>query len=292
VIVITAPTGQIGRRLLENVLGSGQPIRVIARDPSRLSPRVRERVEVVPGSHGDPAVVDEAFAGADSVFWLVAADPRAESVEDAFVGFSRPACEAFKNHEVKRVVGISALGRGVTANAGFVSASLAMDDLIASTGVNYRALTMPSFMDNTLRQLDAIKNEGLLTWPISGDLKAPTCATRDIAAVAARLLLDESWTGQEAVPVLGPEDLSFEDMARIMSEVLGRPVRFQRIPIETFQATLRDNGVSAAMAQGMAEMCKAKDEGLDNAEPRTPESTTPTSFRQWCEDVLKPAVLA
>jgi hypothetical protein len=33
-------------------------------------------------------------------------------------------------------------------------------------------------------------------------------------------------------------------------------------------------------------------EGLDNAEPRTPQATTPTSFRQWCEEVLKPAVLA
>ena len=29
-----------------------------------------------------------------------------------------------------------------------------------------------------------------------------------------------------------------------------------------------------------------------NAEPRTPESTTPTTFRQWCEEVLKPAVAA
>ena len=46
------------------------------------------------------------------------------------------------------------------------------------------------------------------------------------------------------------------------------------------------------MAQGMVEMMVAKDQGLDNAEPRTPESTTPTSFRQWCEEVLKPAVLA
>jgi hypothetical protein len=35
----------------------------------------------------------------------------------------------------------------------------------------------------------------------------------------------------------------------------------------------------------------AKNEGLDNQEPRTPESTTPTSFRQWCEEELKPAVL-
>jgi hypothetical protein len=39
-------------------------------------------------------------------------------------------------------------------------------------------------------------------------------------------------------------------------------------------------------------MMTAKDRGLDNAEPRTSESSTPTSFRQWCEEVLKPAVLA
>ena len=45
-------------------------------------------------------------------------------------------------------------------------------------------------------------------------------------------------------------------------------------------------------AQGMLDMAVAKDNGLDNAESRTPQSTTPTSFRQWCENVLKPAVLA
>jgi hypothetical protein len=51
-------------------------------------------------------------------------------------------------------------------------------------------------------------------------------------------------------------------------------------------------GMSEAMAQGNLDMALAKDAGLDNAEPRTPESSTPTSFRQWCEEVLKPAVLA
>jgi hypothetical protein len=50
--------------------------------------------------------------------------------------------------------------------------------------------------------------------------------------------------------------------------------------------------MSEAMAQGNLDMLVAEDQGLDNAEPRTPESTTPTSFRQWCEEVLKPAVLA
>jgi uncharacterized protein YbjT (DUF2867 family) len=106
------------------------------------------------------------------------------------------------------------------------------------------------------------------------------------------LLLDHSWSGRDSVPVLGPENLSFNDMAQIMSEVLGKPVRFQHIPGEAFKAGLTERGMSEAMAQGTLDMLNAKDEGLDNAEPRTPESTTPTSFRQWCEAVLKPTVLA
>lgn len=52
-------------------------------------------------------------------------------------------------------------------NAGLVSASLAMDDLIAGTGVGYRALTLPSFMDNLLRQVEAIRSEGVFFQPVA-----------------------------------------------------------------------------------------------------------------------------
>ena len=88
-IVITTPTGQIGRQVLGNVLNSGKPIRVIVRDPSRLPSEARKRIDVVQGSHGDSDTVQKAFAGADTVFWLVPPDPKAESVEAAYVGFSR-----------------------------------------------------------------------------------------------------------------------------------------------------------------------------------------------------------
>src|ERR1700741_559919 len=87
-IVLTTPTGSIGRQVLENILDGGQPIRVIARDPSRLPPRVIERVEVVEGSHGNVDVVNRAFAGADAVFWLVPPDPHALSIDAASVDFT------------------------------------------------------------------------------------------------------------------------------------------------------------------------------------------------------------
>jgi uncharacterized protein YbjT (DUF2867 family) len=178
-IVVTTPTGRIGHQVLANLLDSAEPIRVVARDPARLPPQARGRVEEVQGSHGDAHVVKAAFAGADAVFWLVPRTPHADSVEAAFVDFTRPACDAFKRHEVKRVVGVSVLGRGTprAANAGLVTGSLAMDDLIASTGVSYRALTMPSVMDNVLRQVEAIKHQGAFFSPVSADRKLPSCAT-------------------------------------------------------------------------------------------------------------------
>jgi uncharacterized protein YbjT (DUF2867 family) len=293
-IVITTPTGQIGRQVLANVLEGTQPVRVIVRDAARLSDQVRRRVEVVEGSHGDAEVLDRALDGADSVFWLVPPDDAAASIEDAYVGFSRPAVNAFGWHGVDRVVGISALGRGtaVAGRAGHVTASLAMDDLIAGSGVAYRALTMPSFMDNLIWQATPIKTKGVFFGPIDGDRKLPTCATRDVAATAARLLLDGDWTGFEEVRVLGPEDLSFNDMAQTMTEVLGTPVHYQQIPFEAFTANLTERGMSPMLAQAMTDMMTAKNEGLDNAAVRTPETSTPTSFRQWCEDTLKPVIQA
>jgi uncharacterized protein YbjT (DUF2867 family) len=292
-IVITTPAGNIGRQVLENLLDSGEHLRLVARDLSGVPADTRRQLEVIEGSHGDPAVVDKAFDGADAVFWLSPPDPRAESVEAAYVGFARPAAEAFRNHGVKRVVGVSALGRGTpwAAQAGYVTSSLAMDDLIAGTGVAYRALTNPSFMDNIAVQSAAIKNQRLFFSPIDGDRKLPSVATCDIAAAAAHLLLDDSWHGAGEVPLLGPEDLSFNDMAEIISEVLGKDVRFRQITFEAYKDRFVGLGMSDAMAQGMTDMAWAKNEGLDNAVQRTPENSTPTSFRQWCEDVLKPAVL-
>jgi uncharacterized protein YbjT (DUF2867 family) len=165
-----------------------------------------------------------------------------------------------------------------------------MDDLIATTGVSYRAVVNPSFMDNLLRQVEAIKTQGAFFLPISGELKQPSACVRDIAATAAKLLLNRSWSGVGSVPVLGPEDLSCNDMAQIISNVLNKPVRFERISGDAYKARLLQAGMSDAMAQAALEMWVAYDKGLDTFEPRTPESTTPTNFGQWCEDVLKPRV--
>jgi hypothetical protein len=126
--------------------------------------------------------------------------------------------------------------------------------------------------------------------PVRADLKAPLVATSDIATVAAKFLMDATWTGQADVPVLGPEDISPIEMAEILSSVLGRSVRYEQIPIEAYKARMVSRGMSEAFAQGLADMMTAKNGGIDNTSSRAVAPDTPTTFRQWSETVLKPAV--
>ena len=295
-ILITAPTGDIGSQVLNGLIGrlgvDDEALRVIVRDPAKLSAATRDRVEVVQGSHGDADVVGRALAGVNAVFWLVPPNPATPSLHAAYSDFTRPAAAAFVEHGVTHVVGVSALGRGtpVAERAGLVTASLAMDDLIARSGVAYRALANSSFMDNLLRQVTLIRDQGMFTDTVAADRQAPAAATRDIAAAATTLLLDRSWTGSGEIAVLGPENLSANDMAATMSDVLGQPVRYQRESLDDFGATLASYGMGEAMAQGMVDMMRAKDDGLDDGVARTPETASRTSFRQWCEEVLKPAI--
>ncbi|ONI87007.1 hypothetical protein ALI144C_10235 [Actinosynnema sp. ALI-1.44] len=211
-IVITAPTGNIGRHLLPLLAESVEELRVVVRDPARLPEGVRERAEVITGSHGDADVVDQALA-------------------------------------------------------------------------------CPSFFDNLLEEVDSIRDKGVFSDAAEADRKAPRAAVADIAAVAARLLLDRSWTGVDSVPVLGPEDLSPNDVARIITEQLGRPVRYENEPYDDMRATLIGYGLNADFVQGIVDMKRAKDNGLDAGVTRTPGTASPTTFEQWCAQTLKPAVV-
>ncbi|MYW93186.1 NAD(P)H-binding protein [Amycolatopsis rubida] len=289
-IVITAPTGNIGSRVLGRLVDAGEDLRVIVRDPARLPDSVRERVEVVVGSHGDPEAVDRAFAGADAVFWVVPPDS-SRTPADGWSGFTGPAAKALVAHGVGHVVGVSALGRGtaVADQAGLVTASLAMDELIAGTGVAYRALANPSFFENLLEEVDSIREKGVYADVLDPDRTAPLVAVADIAAVAAGLVRDRSWTGFADVPVLGPEDLSPNDLARVMTEQLGRPVRYERESLDDLRTTLIGYGLNETFAHAVADMKHAKDNGLDAGVARTAETASPTTFEQWCAETLKPA---
>lgn len=291
-IVITTPTGQIGRYVVDELLAKGEALRLVVRDASSLPDDIRARVEVVEGSHADADVAMRAFDGADTVFYVVPPAPQAASVRGHYLAFAEAAAPAIIARGVKRVVAVSTLGLGYAKEAGHLSAALEAEPVITATGVDYRSLGMVYFMENMLNQVGAIKGRGMFFLPNAADTELLTIATSDIGRVAADLLADASWTGQETLPVVGPDRLTPTQMATVISEVLDRPVQFQEVSTDAYKATLLQYGMSEAWVQGLADMATAQNDGIYEVPTRDLSNVTPTSFRAWCEKVLKPAVLA
>ncbi len=289
-IVVTTPTGNIGRHVVRHLLDAGETLRLIVRDPSKLAADVRDRVDVVEGSHGDAAVVDQAFQGAEAVFWLCPPTP-SPTPAAATVDFARPAAEAMRRHGVPHIVAATTLGRDTPwqERAGNATGSIHMVDLLRTTGAAVRGLALPAFMDNALRQAAEIR-QGRMLGPIDPDKKLPHTATRDTGAAAAELLIDRSWSGQQDVPVLGPEELSYSDLATIVSDVLGREVAYVHLTYEAYKEAAMARGLTDAFAQGYVDMLRAKEAGMDNVASRASAIIGATSFRQWAEEELKPVV--
>ncbi|MDE3156217.1 MAG: NAD(P)H-binding protein [Acidobacteriota bacterium] len=290
-MVVTTPTGQIGRRVLAGLLERGEAVRVIARDPLRLDAGVRDRVQIVQGSHNNPAVLDEALRGADGLFWLVPPDATATTTEAHYLRFARPAAAAIRRQRVARVVGVSSAGHGWPARAGILSAAFAMDAEIERSGAAYRALSMPFFMENLLRQREAIRDQGIFMLANTGERPLATVAIRDIAATAVALLADPSWGGQQHLPVFGPDRLSPFQMAEVISEEVGRPVAFRQVSVEDVASALAQRGASEGTVRDLAEATVAANAGIYDAD-RAAATPAPTDFRTWCRAVLRPALLA
>jgi uncharacterized protein YbjT (DUF2867 family) len=291
VILITTPTGRIGSQVLIRLLERDDAVRVIVRDPARLDAGIRRRVQVVVGSHDDPAVLDESMRGVDGLLWLVPPSVVAASAEEHYLGFARPAAEAIRRHCVAHVVAVSSAGHAWPARAGLLSAAFAMDAEITRTGAAYRALSPPFFMENLLGQVGAIREHGVFSLANAADRPLATVAIRDVADIAAPLLADRSWSGQQNLPVFGPDRLTPNEMADVISGALDRTVSFRQLTLADVASALAGRGASAGVVRDVIEMIAAVDAGVYDADQEAAYSGS-TDFRTWCRDVLRPAVLA
>jgi uncharacterized protein YbjT (DUF2867 family) len=296
-LVITTPTGQIGQRLLTNLLDSGERLRVIVRDPTKLPVAAQNHpnVETIAGSHNDPTLLDAVLDGADGLFWLVPPDFTTTDVIAYYRDFTRPAADAITRHQVSHVVAVSTLGRDNTVNAGHLTAALEMDAILEATPAAYRSLRPPFFMENLLNQAALIKDQGIFSLPSDPQRHLPVVATRDIAATATQLLIHRTWDGHKGVPVHSPDNLTPNTMATVLSEVLERPVRFEQMSLADYGSMMQSHGASPATAQGLVEMAAAQNRGFYDTEPAGTSAGGPqerpagsTSLRSWTTEALKP----
>jgi uncharacterized protein YbjT (DUF2867 family) len=145
------------------------------------------------------------------------------------------------------------------------------------------------FFENLFWQMDSIKGSGTISLPISGSNRYPMIATRDIGRVAAERLADANWTGQGVDELHGPAELSFDEVAAILSEALGRKITFVRCQPQQARQAIIESGVSENAADLMLEMYDAVESGrLRSTQPRRRQTTTSTTLAEFARDVMLP----
>ena len=287
-IAIAAPTGHIGARVVEKLLAARAELVLLARKPENLPEEVRRQARVAQGNLEDGAFVRKATEGAQTLFWLTPPNFGAPDLRAYIVGLAENAASAIRQNHIARVVNLSSHGAG-QPNLGPVEFIGEGEKILDGAAANTVHLRAGSFMENLLMQVPMLK-QGQLVDQSNPALSMPWVATRDIADVAAKWLLDSSWTGHRVVPVFGPRDLKLADILSTLSAVLGKTITHQPIGADAMREGFLKRGASASVADAYPKMMATFQSGVVKEETRTPESTTPTTLEQFAREVLKPLV--
>jgi len=291
-IVINTPTSKIGRALAVRLLDAGESVTVLSRDTNKVDDLYRCGARVIEGSFEEPALLAEALEGAESLFWLTPPPARPDYCAWA-VKCAKQGAAAAKDAGVNRVVVVSSMGAHAGPGTGPVGPAREMENAFEAAVPAVVSLRAGIFMDNFLLSADMIAKTGRLFIPIPANKRWPMVATSDIAAKAACWLLDRGWIGHHRIGVHGPKDLSNYEAAAIISSVLGEPVTCVEVTLDEARGAMKSMGMPDFVAEIVLEMYGAfRDGRLDPAEPRTPDTTTPTTLAEFTRTTLAPAVRA
>jgi uncharacterized protein YbjT (DUF2867 family) len=285
-ILITTPTGNTGRAALATVAASGADHRVLVRNASKLPPH---RAEVITGDMRDPQALKQATNGATAAFFCVPQSPNPENLMVWFNGYAQPFAQAAAEAQVQRIVTISG-GDAQSGSRGPGAALQANERIMAQTGAAIRHLRCGYFMENLLWQAQALAHAGIFSLPLAPDVPLAFVAAADIGGHAGRLLLERDWHGVSSQEVFGPGPLSCAAVAEVLSDALGRTVRYVPAESKAWSQQMQGHGLSPAMTQALVEMFEDIAAGRDmGGTPARPLSCT-TTLEDWARKVLAPAV--
>jgi uncharacterized protein YbjT (DUF2867 family) len=290
-ITVTTPSGHIGNRVVNLLLESGAEITLLARNPAKLAVLKARGVRIVKGEQADPQAVAEAVNGADALLWVnppayTAADPIKEAR-----GNAEAAASAIRKNPNIRVVLISSTGAEHSSGTGPIVTLNITEEILKNATKNLTILRCESFMENILGSLSTIVSQGAIYSIEPGDASFPQIATKDIATVAARELLSGQ-SGTKIIDLIGPETISHNQVAEILSRTLGKQVKHVVVSTDQLRAGLVAAGFSDTVASSFIEMSEAGNKGLlaDFLGDERRKGTT--TFEQFAREVVLPAYRA
>jgi uncharacterized protein YbjT (DUF2867 family) len=237
-ILVTGATGNVGREVVKLLLGNGQKVVAVTRNPTTAA--LPDGARVVSGDPSRPETLASALDGVETIFL----SPRA--IGDAAAKLLALA--------VKQGVHRAVLLSAVTVEDGggyrhFADQFKAIEDAVKASGLQWTILRCTDFASNTRAWAPQIRSNAIVRGAY-GDAATSTIHERDIAAVAVRALVDASHVGHTYV-LTGPQSLTQREKVRKIGEAIGRELSWEEISPQQVREGMIAQGVPADVPDRM-----------------------------------------
>jgi NAD(P)H dehydrogenase (quinone) len=243
---ITGITGNVGGALARALLADGQPVRAVVRTADKGQAWAERGCEVAVAEMQDAASLTAAFKGAEGVFILPPSEfdpspgfPEARAVIDAVKA-------ALESGLPGKVVCLSTIG-AQASQSNLLTQRTLMEQALGKAPMPIAFLRPAWFMENAAWDVASARDSGVIhsfLQPL--DKPVPMVATTDVGRIAAQTL-QQHWSGKRVVELEGPRRVTPNDIAAAFAEILGRPVRAEVIPRETWSALFESQGTKDPM---------------------------------------------
>ena len=239
---ITGITGNVGGEVARNLLAAKQPVRGVARDVGKCTAWAKQDCEIVGADISDAAALTSAFQGTEGVFVLVPPnfDPSPDFREARAIAVTlRKALDAARPG---KVVYLSTIG-AQAAQPNLLTQHTIIERALGDLPVPITFLRPGWLMENSSWDVAPAMSSGVIPSFLQPlDKPKPMVATADIGRVAAALL-QETWSGHRVVELEGPQRVTPNEIAETFSRLLGRPVKMEVVPRETWESLFLSQGM-------------------------------------------------
>ena len=275
-ILVIGATGNVGSALVPRLAAHGPTVRAATRTPETYT-TPHPNVQVVHFDYDDPSTYAPAVAGTDRLFLISKnADPEPQQTVIPLLDTAR---EAGTRHAVL----MTAMG----VDASDEIPLRQVEKHLIGSGMAYTILRPNWFMQNfTTGFIRPQLDDGDAFYVPAGEAKSSQIDTRDVGAVAARVLTSDDHAGREYA-LTGPEAFSYGEAAAVLSDVSGRDISYVPIPDEALRQALSEAGWHPGQVELMVNLFQGVRAGYTAAVTPDVENVLwrpPTPFEHFARD--------
>ena len=240
---ITGITGQVGGALARALLAEGASVRAVVRDTQKGKAWAARGCEVSVAEMEDVSALTAAFKGAEAVFILPPPvfDPT-PGYEEAWRVINAVR-DSLKATRPGRVVCLSTIGADASTDNLLYQRTL-LEEALSPLPLPVTFLRAAWFLENAAWDVASARESGVIhSFLMPLDKAFSMVSALDVGRVAAQLILGSSGSSRRVVDLEGPRKVSPNDLAAAFSRALGRPVRAESVPRDTWEQLFRSQGM-------------------------------------------------